>query len=336
METIGLYLTGKSVRGLTTRIPGCVGYSICNEAGRNARGVYDFYTLMIGRISEMDPTLPIYISDAADLEKTIRWLAPQTANMNDNVCPVIIDTHRYYCFSEHNKRMSPPQIVGMVLRELDEIAPLKGEVLTKGAIDVIVGEWSCAMHERTWARVTEAARVHHRNEFGIRQLETWRERTAGHYFWMLKSEGEWDFFEQHRLGNIHAPRFLRLSNVQVSTRTDNAMMQKTLNLDQAMRDHIKYCTRTEPTETGWEHERYKTGWLQGWQDCMDFFRARLDGTIRGAKCGADRIGCLDSWIVKRMRESGQSGPWLWEWEHGFRKGVQDCERTTTYPEDSVG
>ena len=336
VETIGLYLTGKSVKGATMEIPGCIGYQICNEAEVNAQGMYDFYNLMIQRISDMDPTLPIYISDAWNLERTIQWLAPRSATMSGTVCPVIIDTHKYYCHDEAFRRKSPQHIVAEVQRELGFLPSLKGEILTKGAIDVIVGEWSNVMSAETWRKVSGADHIVLRNQFGQIQSKRWRLVSSGHYFWTLKSHGEWDFFEQVRQENIYVHAFLRLTNAQVSIRTSHAMQQKGRLLDHAVTEHANYWKEQDPkNHETYEHHRYEIGWRQGWQDALEFFSARLDGKITGAKHGADRIGLLDNWIVKRMRESGQSGPFLWEWEHGFRRGVKDLEACTTYEEDGV-
>jgi hypothetical protein len=43
--------------------------------------------------------------------------------------------------------------------------------------------------------------------------------------------------------------------------------------------------------------------------------------------GGDKIGALDLWVLKRMREEKcadrDACGFGWEWEHGFRKGVKD-------------
>ena len=37
-----------------------------------------------------------------------------------------------------------------------------------------------------------------------------------------------------------------------------------------------------------------------------------------------RLGMLDLWCLKRLRESGQAGAaFVWEWEQGLRQGVRD-------------
>jgi hypothetical protein len=50
------------------------------------------------------------------------------------------------------------------------------------------------------------------------------------------------------------------------------------------------------------------------------------GGSRG-RDGGDKIGALDLWVLKRMREEKcadrDSCGFGWEWEQGFRKGVKD-------------
>lgn len=103
-------------------------------------------------------------------------------------------------------------------------------------------------------------------------------------------------------------------------------------------------------------------WHLGWTDARDFFRARCDGialphgdgdtvksdrlgghdgaadskpveevmaglSIGRSRDGADKIGVLDLWVLKRMREEKcadiKTCKFGWEWEQGFRKGVGD-------------
>jgi hypothetical protein len=39
--------------------------------------------------------------------------------------------------------------------------------------------------------------------------------------------------------------------------------------------------------------------------------------------GGDKIGMLELWVLKRIRESGQGGKFVWEYEQGLRQGVRD-------------
>lgn len=128
----------------------------------------------------------------------------------------------------------------------------------------------------------------------------------------------------------------------------------------AMSTHTAYwdeATKNKSaSERYFEHWRYGDGWHLGWCDAKAFFVGRLDGLLPAPGSGsgsgsgpaeekdwlgADRIGYLDLWILRRMREDGnhgsstattvavdqggRDGAFAWEWEHGFRRGVADLE-----------
>ena len=73
-------------------------------------------------------------------------------------------------------------------------------------------------------------------------------------------------------------------------------------------------------------------WHLGWQDAKDFFCARSEGILtcgdKGEKHiqdGGDKIGALDLWVLKRMKEAKCADKGTckfgWEWEQGFRSGI---------------
>jgi hypothetical protein len=43
----------------------------------------------------------------------------------------------------------------------------------------------------------------------------------------------------------------------------------------------------------------------------------------GQPGGGDKIGCLELWVLKRVRESGMRGGFVWEFEQGVRAGIRD-------------
>lgn len=55
---------------------GVVGVQVVNEAcwGAGGRGMYEWYEEVVGRIGEVDGEVPIYISDAWDLDGCLRWV----------------------------------------------------------------------------------------------------------------------------------------------------------------------------------------------------------------------------------------------------------------------
>lgn len=129
----------------------------------------------------------------------------------------------------------------------------------------------------------------------------------------------------------------------------------------AMGEHEAYWDARSGKSAYFEHWRYGDGWHQGWCDARDFFAGRANGLIPTAEkavgigcrfgvkakkedtvVGADKIGFLDLWILKRMRDEGRAGvgdrdregcEFGWEWEHGFRKGVCDFEHVVRIEEE---
>jgi hypothetical protein len=123
----------------------------------------------------------------------------------------------------------------------------------------------------------------------------------------------------------------------------------------AMQQHEAYWDATSGKTVYFEHWRYGDGWHWGWCDARFFFAGRVDGVVPVARdaashsgsderdgdvvVGADKIGFLDLWILKRMRQGGiankdiESCQYGWEWEHGFRRGVRDFETFVGIVED---
>ncbi|KAK4693997.1 hypothetical protein P7C71_g3513, partial [Lecanoromycetidae sp. Uapishka_2] len=89
---------------------------------------------------------------------------------------------------------------------------------------------------------------------------------------------------------------------------------------EAVESHIGYWNATAPGGR-FEHWRFEQGWDLGFHDALSFYEMRACGSVRGPKSGADSIGALELWILKRLRENGQSGGFVWEWEQGFRQGL---------------
>ena len=70
---------------------------------------------------------------------------------------------------------------------------------------------------------------------------------------------------------------------------------------------------------GGEHWRYESGWKVGYADALAFF----EGRGRQGVVGGNRIGNLEIWVLKRIRESGFRGDFVWEFEQGLRRGIHD-------------
>lgn len=90
--------------------------------------------------------------------------------------------------------------------------------------------------------------------------------------------------------------------------------------NEAVSAHVSFWSRQSPGQT-FEHWRYEAGWDLGFSDAFSFFSMRTNGRLTGA--GGDKIGLLDLWVVKRIKDAGQRGGFVWEFEQGMRRGVAD-------------
>lgn len=77
-----------------------------------------------------------------------------------------------------------------------------------------------------------------------------------------------------------------------------------------------YWDRSFPGQ--YEHWRFELGFSVGFSDAMSFFSMRSRSHLQGA----DKIGMLELWVLKRIRESGQVGASVWEFETGLRQGIR--------------
>ncbi|KAI9734162.1 MAG: Glucan 1,3-beta-glucosidase 3 [Claussenomyces sp. TS43310] len=304
-------------------LDGVIGIQLCNEAVWDAKGMYDWYARALHEIGKIDNTIPVYISDAWDLGRALSW-TNSTGRHAGGQNPIVVDTHKYYTFSEADQKLSPPQILTKVPAELGQLNGKEGWLCDRGEAQVIVGEYSCVLSEKTWGRVRPEERAGYVQQFGQAQSNQWQQRAGGSYFWTWKMEwmdgGEWGFVEQVKKGSIRPPAASLLSADEVRQRAQTAQERRDALGQEARRGHEDYWNRTSPGGK-FEHDRFSDGWHLGYTDALTFFAMRVNGGLGDkAREGADKISCLDIWVKKRLWESGQEGPLIWEWEQGFRGG----------------
>lgn len=313
------------------KLAGVIGIQLVNEASWDAPDMYKFYDHAVEDISRINPTIPVYISDAWDLRRALAW-----AKSRNNVAkgfmsnPIIVDTHKYYAFSNRDTKRSPQALIAQVSMELSEALDdaLLGTVFdNKGAIAIFVGEYSCAMSHRSWEQVESSKQKALTKQFGLEQGRQWRERSCGSAFWTFATEvtdkPEWSFKAQFDSGAIASPPEHRLKKAEVLAKLKAADDQRSKLMMEAMQAHSTHWDNQSPG-TRFEHWRYADGWHLGWVDARDFYRARSEGMVGDCESGADTIGMVELWVIKRMKEECEFG---WEWEVGFRKGLSDFEKS---------
>ncbi|KAF1810882.1 glycoside hydrolase [Eremomyces bilateralis CBS 781.70] len=309
---------------------GVIGLQLCNEAERNIPGMYKWYDRCLQAVQRIDATMPIYISDAWDLPPCIEYCKRKNVAAALNSNPVFIDTHLYWAFHDPGSPQHAIQDVSNKLRALDG---KDGNVIDGGAVQAFVGEYSCVLNEDTWSKSGGETREHLETGFGRAQVHRYVERSGGCTFWTYKMDwmqwaGGWGFRSQTDAGNISCPANLKLSHDDVHSRLSRALVDRNGKLESAFNSHVTYWSQTSPGQA-FEHWRYRIGYEHGFDDLTVFFGMRANGQIpsRGPPTGGDLIGCLDMWVLKRIRDTGTAGPFAWLYEQGFRKGYEDCRQS---------
>lgn len=310
---------------------GVIGIQVVNEAAYDAKGMYDYYDAAIEVIGAVDQSIPVYISDGWDLNRALGWTngrSPLSGHHKRPGNPVVIDTHKYYTFSDEHRSLAPQQIIQRIPGELGELNGKDGSISDRGEAQVVIGEWSCVLDGQTWGRVRPEDKEALVKQFGTAQSQKWQQRTGGSFFWTYKMDwmdgGEWGFAEQVKKNNIAPPPWLVVPKQEVLQRAEAAQQRRQELSSAGRQSHEDYWNRTSPGKQ-FQHNLYSEGWDVGFSDAAVFFTTKANGGLGdpglvGAD-GGDKIGCLDVWAKKRMLESGQRGEFVWEWEQGFRAGV---------------
>lgn len=298
---------------------GVAGLQIINEAEHDAKGMYEWYASVLHELSSIDPGLPVYVSDAWDLHRCAAWTqGHNTAGAHSNN-PVVVDTHLYWCFSDADKAKSPQQITQEAHSSLSALDGKDGSVVDHGAAQAIVGEYSCVLFEDSWGKGGGAPKDQLVREFGTTQSQRYQHRAGGAFFWTYKMDwmpgGEWGFRQMTNSGAIVPPHTVTLSKDDVRNRVQSARGQHEQRRNDAHGAHCHYWDSNHPGQ--YEHQRFASGFDTGFSDAMAFFGSRAERGLHGGV----RIGMLDLWVLKRLRESGPGGRFVWEWEQGFRQGV---------------
>ncbi|KAK0322070.1 Glucan 1,3-beta-glucosidase 3 [Friedmanniomyces endolithicus] len=298
--------TSRSNKDLATRcvlfvaqqarsMDGVAGLQIINEAEYGAKGMYDC--------------------------KAASWSHGHNSLRAGQSNPVVIDTHLYWCFSDEDKRKSPLQIAQEVGGKLSSLDGKDGSVIDHGAAQAVVGEYSCVLGEESWAKGGGASKDDLVRQFGNAESSHFQQRAGGSFFWTYRMDwmegGEWGFKQMTNSQAIVPPQSLTLSAGDVQQRIQHAQSQQQQRKQETVGAHTHYWDTSHPGQ--YEHWRFEQGWDVGFQDAIIFFGMRSQGGVDGG----DKIGMMDLWCLKRLRESGQGGKLVWEFEQGLRQGVRD-------------
>ena len=295
------------------------GIQLVNEAEWESHRMYEWYDEAVAAVSAIDPSIPVIISDGWNLDKAVEYsLRTNSVYVEHPRTPVVIDTHFYWAFTDADKQKSPQQIIQEVGTKLGQLDGKEGSVIDRGAVQTIVGEYSCVLTEDSWAKSNGVPKEELVKQFGEAQSRRYQQRAGGSYFWTWKMDwmpgGEWGFKAQTDAKNIVPPQHAFLASDEKVRCLDRARGEQGQRKQQALEQHVNYWKQVDPNGT-YEHEKYGYGWHVGYSDAMAFFG--------GCGTHGDKIGMLELWVLKRIKESGYRGGFTWLFEQGLRKGVSD-------------
>ncbi|KAF2738797.1 glucan 1,3-beta-glucosidase-like protein [Polyplosphaeria fusca] len=319
----------RAVRFLAEKIQngldGVVGIQVVNEAAWESERMYEWYDDCVEAVSAIDPTIPVVISDAWNLRKAVDYsLAKNVAYPKGPTAPVVIDTHYYWCFSDDHKRKSPQEVIVDVNSKLTQLDGKEGSVMDRGAVQAIVGEYSCVLSEEAWAKCGNASRDDLTRQFGEAQSRRYQDRSGGAFFWTWKMDwmpgGGWGFVSQTSKSSILPPYTSTVDPSTFPSLIAKANNRRDQRMWHAVDQHVQYWDHLAPNMGG-EHWRYENGWKVGFYDALHF----LEGSVSNNILPGNRIANLELWVMKRIRESGFQGKFVWEFEQGLRRGIKDFE-----------
>ncbi|KAI5857002.1 putative glucan 1,3-beta-glucosidase precursor [Tricharina praecox] len=305
-----------------------IGLQLVNEAitGAGDRGMWTWYDGTLGAIAAIDSTLPVYLSDAWNSVPALDYAVGKNNARRSNPLispPLVIDIHKYYCFDAYNKNRSPAEIIATIAKEGSDIASYNDK-----EVGTVIGEYSCVLDGESWAKVSAEARPDLVRQFGIAQSQRWEQTlkpvNGGAFFWTAKMAwmdgGEWGFVEQSRKGNVVPPVGLTLAEQRVAEIAAEAKREQARIRTIAIEEHAEYWNQNAPGQN-MEHYRFAAGYDVGFWDALTFWESARKGAT---------IGFVNLWSGKRLREhvaetAGFGSQFLWEFEHGFKRGLKDME-----------
>lgn len=283
-----------------------IGVQLCNEAEHmdscKKQGL--FYGSAINAIREVDPTIPVVISDAWDPNQWAKWVQDQ--QLGNNTIGVIVDDHIYRCFSGLDHNCLPKEIISNLGNTVLNDLPANGR-----GVDFMIGEYLCVLDGQLWLKGDSQS---HRDElvveYGQAQSIIFSQRAKwGSFFWTYKFElgngGEWDFRTMTNAKAIY-PAF----TIRGDLLPDDNVFDKEWRTN--CEEHNAYWDDKSPGEK-MDHDLYAKGFRVGWFDALEF--AKLDGSV---------IGRVEAWRALRMQEhihNHAQAKYEWEYAEGFNKAL---------------
>lgn len=245
----------------TKDLSNVVALQLINEAPWGESKALGFYLDAAANIRCKNSWIPLVISDGWDCPglcaKIKKWDEKVSKGSEKNTTGFVVDTHVYRTFSDEDKKKSAEE----------HIRNAPSSVQPDDDVDIIVGEWSCCLDEKTWA-ISKGDRGTLEVDFGKAQLQNFT-KLAGNFFWTYKfgqgNGGSWDWRVMSEKGVV-VPRI------------EPGKGDREQALQGALDQHRSYWD-SQDSKTDWEHWRFEDGFKDGWNDAERF--SQFDGSRPG-------------------------------------------------------
>ncbi|KAL1948719.1 hypothetical protein VTO73DRAFT_10525 [Trametes versicolor] len=295
-------------------LPNLVGVELLNEPqpGSANDSLKAWYRDAFRAVREIDPDLPLYISDAWQTDNYTGFI--KTADTPF----VVLDHHLYRCFTSEDTAM-PAAEHARRLRDGGEGTPqlfarVAGELEGAGG-GLVIGEWSAALNPGSLHGASDERQE--KRAYVEAQLQLYEQHCAGWFFWTYKKEhpGDtgWSFREAVDAG-VFPSDFAR-RGATPGQRGGASDARRDSARERALGEHVGYW---QQYPGNYEHWRFADGFTGGWND------AYLFSTLAAQGAYAEEIGFVGPWKKRRVREHIQEkgNNSIWEFEHGFSQGLR--------------
>ncbi|KAF8517620.1 glycoside hydrolase [Gautieria morchelliformis] len=288
--------------------PNVVGIQLVNEPQNNIH-LPGWYKSAIDSVrATTGPDLPIYIHDA--------WSTDQYASLVSARSDfVVLDHHLYRCFTSHDQTLSGDQHASALPR--DDFA--RHAETTRG--NFVVAEFSAALNPNSMGTSDAGEQDRQRRVFARAELELFESSCGGWWMWTYKKDG-WDAGWSLR-DAVRAEIMPSWVGIRRSSHYENDVKKRDEHASYALEQHTQYWSAHK---SKYEHWRFETGFKQGWDDGFLFFCFSPSTVVEPP---VSELGFIGQWLQRRTLEHawdhGKSSN-MWEFEHGFRQGLQAAAR----------
>lgn len=293
-----------------------VGVQVINEP---AWGTEDkcasYYEQCISYAQAHGAGLPIYISDAWNLEHWSTWLSRRSKDEF-----VVIDHHYYHCFTPADHSRNVRDHVRDLMGDEKQLENCSLE-LNAGEGNIVVGEWSCALNPTSKDGFSQTELRAEMKRFGRSQAQIYGGAySGGFWFWTYKfqdrnHQNEWDIRDMLETGILPSPLSM-CRPLSKSTKDDIVSTMEDIK-DQKFAEH---CAYWDARGSQFEHWRYLDGFTLGMKDSLAF---ATPSSSSKSPLLSSTIGFTSRWMHVRLqghiREKGTSRlNCEWEFETGYK------------------